>query len=99
MADETRNGEKVGADGWTATERSDLKMSCPELEGSSRDEVVTLAARYGTSMPELRSLLAGQPSQGSINAVVQDKEELAALDHYARLRASTAALAARNARS
>jgi hypothetical protein len=71
MADEMRNGEKVGADGWTTTERRDLTLSCPELEGSSREDVLTLAARYGKSMPELRALIAGKPSQGAINEAAQ----------------------------
>jgi hypothetical protein len=96
---ETRNGEQIGPDGWTSTERRDLALSCPEVAGSSRDEVTTYAARYGGSMPELRALLAGKPSRGSINAVAQEAEERKAVDFYARLRASTAALAARNAKS
>ena len=87
MSNETR-----GADGWTSAERADLAAAAPELTGTTRDELRILMARYGKTDERLRALLSGRITTGAAAAAVQEAEEAKAVEHYARLRRSSADL-------
>ncbi len=87
------NNDKLH-NGWTPAEFEDLKRTSPEYADLSKDEVRTLLARYGGSM--FKELRAGQPTPAARAQALANEEERKAENHYARLRASTAALAERN---